>query len=357
MSTNTSSVIQLLETPLHDPHGLPVLYKVKAGDTLSKIIEDYYDIHHADLRYSVAEASVVYFNEKITDPNKIYTGQVLRLMPLASEAEVMHCEIEDDFSPYDLPKSLTRHYLEPLSTGYTHGIEQHLPTDPVEEELFWQLAWWDYAYPFLSNGSGGGTIALGGIVSQSNNMILQEVKALYEQYKSGAITKGQYDYGRRKALQQYKNLVGPFEKFIFKNQTAQQAMRIARTKALPATQNLDLNAARLGRLATLAKTGGVVLTAASLGVGCIQIANTEDQHEKNEIFVETAASAGFGLGAGAVVGILLFSNPVGWTVALVAGAAVAVGSYGAGKGFKAAYNNIGNEVDLVKLTGTDKICS
>ena len=44
-----------------------------------------------------------------------------------------------------------------------------------------------------------------------------------------------------------------------------------------------------------------------------------------------------------------------WIVVLAACAAA--GSYGAGKGAKAVYNTKGESIDLVKISGADRLCS
>ena len=313
---STEQIIQLLDNSVHQPGSTPVLYPVKAGDTLSQIIADYYDIHYGHPQYKITEASIAYFND-LDNPDYIRSGQLLRLLPLPSPEAVQACEMPEDFNPYTLPTSTTWHLLEPMSPGYARDIEHYIPLDPAEQEAFWTIAWWDYTYPFLSNTASGGMLAVGGIVGESNTQLLAQVKRVWEQYQSGLITQSQYNYQRQQLLKQYKELVGPFERLIFKNQSVNEAIRINRTKALPATHNIDIHAARIGQLARAMKYGGVVLSAASLGVGCYQIANTEDYHEKNEIFVETMASTGWGLLVGGVVTAMLISNPVGWGIALV----------------------------------------
>ena len=147
------------------------------------------------------------------------------------------------------------------------------------------------------------------------------------------------------------------ESLWFKGKSTAAIQRIKRTEVLPATVQLDRRIHQLNRLTKLMKSGGVVLSAASLGVGCYQIGQTDDRQQKNEIFVETLTSTGWGIGAGVIVSAVLISSPVGWGIALVAGAAVAASSWALGKGAKAFYNTKGAEVDLVKLSGTYKWCS
>lgn len=88
----------------------------------------------------------------------------------------------------------------------------------------------------------------------------------------------------------------------------------------------------------------------------MQIGDADDRQEKNEIFVETVASTAIGLGAGALVGIFLVSNPVGWGTALVLAAGTAAASYGTGKLARGAYTMRGREVDFVSGLGIDSLC-
>lgn len=88
----------------------------------------------------------------------------------------------------------------------------------------------------------------------------------------------------------------------------------------------------------------------------MQIADTDDRQEKNEILVETVTGTGVGLALGVAVGIFLVSNPVGWGAALVIGAGSAVASYSAGKISRSAYTLSGSKVDFVSGTGVDRVC-
>lgn len=73
----------------------------------------------------------------------------------------------------------------------------------------------------------------------------------------------------------------------------------------------------------------------------------DTRHEKNEILVEIAG----GVIYGAICSFVLFSNPVGWGMALVLGASAAIGSYSVGKGASVIYNKYFKEVDFVAATG------
>lgn len=186
--------------------------------------------------------------------------------------------------------------------------------------------------------------------------LIEQISDLYARYKSGAISKNQYDYQRRLLLDRFKNNIGPFERWLFGNKTPHEAIRIARGGGVPATQNITDHAARLKKLAAYGKHGGYVLTGVGVAASCMQIADTESRQEKNEIFVETVASTSVGLAAGAAVTLFLVSNPVGWGTALVLAAGSAVISYGSGKFVRKAYSLSGSEVDLVPGLRVDTVC-
>src|SRR5690554_6371664 len=101
------------------------------------------------------------------------------------------------------------------------------------------------------------------------------------------------------------------ERFYFK------AIRIAKGCGVPATQHIMQNAYKLTKLASYGKYGRYILGGVVLAAGCVQIANEDNQQKKNEIFVETVTSTTVGVVGGALVGLFLVSNPVGWGTAFV----------------------------------------
>jgi hypothetical protein len=175
-------------------------------------------------------------------------------------------------------------------------------------------------------------------------------------YKTEKITKGQYDARRKKALDQFKENIGPMKKLLFGNHTPHQSIRIARAGAIPATAHITQHANRLKRLGAASKHGGIVLAGVGLTATCIQIANTTDTKEKNEIFVETITSTTVGVLLGRVVGLFLVSNPVGWGTAIVLAVGSVATSYGLGELARIAYDKSGAEIDFVKGIGIDRIC-
>ncbi len=353
---NNTSLIQLIEKPLRDPFVIPLNYVVRPGDTLSKIITTQYDINDRNPRYKLAEASVLHFNRHVKDPNKIYPGQILKIMPIDESAVSLSCPVPEDFYQQRYNSPATRQMLEPADSGYLRRVQRHLPVTPEEQEAFRTLAWLQQNYDLLSVSSGSGFNAFGGIVSQANNAFIIEVKNLYQQFKSGLITENQYHYRRRLALQAFARRIGPFEKLVFNGQTAREAIRINRSKAFPATRTIDHHLNRLGRFAQYAKHGGLILSAAGVGMGCYNIAHAETQRMKNEILVETILGTAVGGIAGYGLFLVFASGPIGWVVALVLGGAAAIGSWAAGKSAAWAYDKYFNQYDLVKATSIDKLC-
>lgn len=143
---------------------------------------------------------------------------------------------------------------------------------------------------------------------------------------------------------------------MFKGKTVREAVRISRAKDIPATAKIERQLNRLSRMSKMTKYGGIALTAAGAAMACHQIGKTEERHKKNEIFVETLSSTVAGTAGSIVLSAVLFSNPVGWGVALVAGTALAVGSYATGKGMAKVYDKHFNQYDLVDSLQVDKLC-
>ncbi len=354
--TDTASLIQQINKPLDNLLTIPYNYVVKPGDSLSKIIAEHYGVRPHNPRYKFTEASVMYHNRFIQDPNKIYPGQVLRFLPVNESDPVLSCPVPEEFYQQLYASPETRHSLEPADSGYLRRVRYHMPVTQEEQEAFRILAWLQQNYDLLSVSSGSGFNAFGGIVSEANKAFIIEVKNLHSQYRAGHITENQYHYRRRLALQAFTRRIGPFEKLVFNGQTAREAIRINRSKAFPATKNIDHHLNRLGRFAQYAKHGGLILSVAGVGMGCYNIAQAETQRMKNEIFVETLGSTFVGGFVSLVLGIIFMSNPIGWGVALVLGTATAVGSWGAGKGLAMAYDKYFNQYDLVKASSVDQLC-
>ena len=213
-------------------------------------------------------------------------------------------------------------------------------------------------YNHLSLGSAGlgaNLVAINSLLS-SNVRPLNDIPQAYTDYRSGKISKGQYDYLRKSRLDAFKNRIGPARRLLYGNQTPHQVFRMKKSGGLAATKPVVQNIDRLSKIADVASKGGVVLTVAGLASSCHQIANTNDRLQKNVIAVETATSTAVGTGTGLVVGFFLISNPVGWGVALAIGIGTAAFTYGTGKLAGKIYEDYGSNIEIVDMLGIDKVC-
>tara|TARA_B110000211_G_scaffold84768_1_gene99282 strand:- start:591 stop:1538 length:948 start_codon:yes stop_codon:yes gene_type:complete len=305
-------------------------YKIKAGDTLSNIIFKMFGYRMNDNKYSDKENYILSINPHITNPDLIKTGDILRL------------DISPSVSKTPPPKPPIK-FVTPQ-------------VNAQDMENFWALSWLAQSSNYLTIPGGIAMSANENLLSAGNIGLINAVSDHYADYKSGRISKGQYDYRRKVSLDKLKKNIGPFEKWIFGKNTTHESIRIARSGGIPATSNITLNANKLNRLAGLGKAGGIALVGVGVTASCMQIAKAQNSHEKNEIFVETIASTATGVGIGAVVGLYLVSNPIGWGTAIVLAAGSAALSYGTGKAARFIYDTSGSQIDLVSGSGVGQIC-
>lgn len=333
-------------------------YRIKAGDSLSMIMAKFYGVGPRSPNYNQYLKQILSLNPHIKDPSLIRTGSLLRLMAAPSQSSkpgpVPTPVASSAYSPNSSPFILPSANMCPAEYGPESFVLYNVPAQ--DEVDFWMLSW-------LSQNSNyfviPGSIAAGSqgnLLSPANVGLIEQISDLYARYKSGALSKNQYDYQRRLLLDRFKNNIGPFERWLFGNKTSHEAIRIARGGGVPATKNIADQAARLKKLAAYGKHGGYVLTGVGVAASCMQIADTDNRQEKNEILVETVASTAVGLAGGVIVGIFLVSNPIGWGTALVLAAGSAAVSYGLGKASRAVYTTYGKEVDLVSGLGVDSVC-
>lgn len=333
-------------------HGKKFEYKIKGGDTFSNIIFKMFGYGINDNRYKDKKNYLLTINPHITNPDLIKAGDILHLDILPLAPKPSNQTISIPLSPIMKPHKLeTPPKIANIKTNF---ITTHVNTQDMEN--FWALSWLEQNSNYLTIPGGIAMSANGNLLSAGNIGLINTVSDHYADYKSGRISKGQYDYRRRVSLDKLKKNIGPFEKWIFGKNTTHESIRIARSGGIPATANITMNANKLNRLASLGKTGGVVLVGVGLTASCMQIANTKNIHEKNEIFVETIASTTTGVVGGYLVGLFLISNPIGWGTAIVLATGSAALSYGAGKLARNAYDTSEAPIDFVSGSGIGNIC-
>ncbi|MBL4607129.1 MAG: LysM peptidoglycan-binding domain-containing protein [Pseudomonadales bacterium] len=342
----TSVIAQLLNQP-----NKQFMYTIRGGDTLSSLAGRFYGANtYGSPRYKTALQHLLYFNPSIKDPSQIKIGQLLLVVPFPSEIHVAQiCKAPEDY--YKQQTSLPAHRLLP-TTPMQSGV------DAEKDSLVWALGWLEHNYNFLSMPGGAALGSAGNLLSQGNIALLGQVNQLYADYKSGKsnMTKGQYDYARKKLLDNFKRNIGPVESILFGNKTTHETIRIARGGGFPASAKITDEISRLNRFASLAKGGGVILTVVGLGVSCRQIANEHDRQKKNEILVESIGSVGASTAISFGIGLFLISNPIGWGTALVLATGTTVLSFAAGQEFKKLYSSNFKEVDIINAINVDLIC-
>lgn len=339
-------------------------YRVKAGDSLSLIMAKFYGVGPRSSNYSVYLKQILALNPHIKDPHLIRVGSLLRLKAVPASTPGPVVTPGPAIAPSSSVSSASQLFSDPFILPSAsmcpaeYGPESFaLNNVPAQDELdFWMLSWLaeNTNYLVIPGSIAAGT--QGNLLSPANVSLVEQINDLYAQYKSGKLSKNQYAYQRRLRLDQFKNNIGPFERWLFGDKTSHEAIRIARGGGIPATANITQHADRLKRLASYGKHGGYVLAGVGVAASCMQIADTDNRQEKNEILVETIGSTSVGLAAGAAVTLFLVSNPVGWGTALVLAAGSAALSYGVGKAVRKVYTAHGTEADLVSGLGVDSVC-
>lgn len=114
----------------------------------------------------------------------------------------------------------------------------------------------------------------------------------------------------------------------------------------------------MAHLSKYASRGGIVLSAASLGLACKEIRKTDNVIEKNEILFESAGGFGGGLiyGAGVTFAVAMMATPVGWVAALALAAGGVAFSTISGYGAKYWYNTRGKQIAYTKITRASQLC-
>ena len=307
-------------------------YRIKGGDTLSTIITRTYSISMSSPTYTQKMQTLLALNPQIKNPDHIRAGDIIRMSimptpnhmyssapppvilgPLASSPTNATLAREFTSQPFSGTSPLKPLGLcpKPDSPFLLDAVPQHY------EANFWALGWLAQKVNYLTIPGGIAASTTSNLMSPGNIALLENIQDGYYRYKSGIITKGQYDYLRSTSLNTLKANIGPFNSWLFGDKTPQEVIRIARSGGVPATENITQSITRMKTLSALGTHGGYVLAGVGVAAGCVQMAMTENQQEKNEIFVETVASTTIGLLSGAVVSLFLISNPVGWGTALV----------------------------------------
>ena len=313
-----------------------IIYNVKAGDSLHRIIKTYHGSISLQQQNDIV-SKIMTDNPEIKNPNLIYSGQIL-IIDIPQQYTAMPGFIRAPIISAD----------ETIISTLKSDIQR---STPPEKDLITSLA------PILL-GTGATGLTMIDRTFKSNTSLLTEMVENYNDYKADKISKGQYDYRRKKLVNRIKAKLGPTNALLNGNRSPNEVLRISRKKVSVPTQVMTRQIGRMGRVARLASKGGAVLSIVGLGVACHDIANTDDKQRKNEILVESLGGVTGGLlyGAAVTTSIIIIATPVGWLAGLVIGVGGILASYTGSEIAKSMYDIYGNNVDLISETGVKSIC-
>ena len=307
-------------------------HHVIPGDTLSGIINSYYPNQINRMQDMIKQ--VLIDNPGIKDPNIIKPGQLVVLRTAPSNMCLAPIELNET--------NKVKHLWGLMNPATQKAIKD---TAPI--------------YNGLSLGLAGGGVGLFSVEKalKSNMGLLNGIPDAYHQYKSGAISKYEFDRVRNTKLNQYSKNIGPIlDKAIYGDNKVKNAFKLKPGRSLNPTKSMTQHLTKLAKISNAASKGGVVLAGVGLASSCYQIAKSDTLTEKNEIAVKTIASTTTGVLVGAAISVFLVGTPIGWGVILVAGTVSAAASWGAGEVAGGIYKSQYSDVDLVNSLGINNVC-
>lgn len=307
-------------------------HHVTSGDTLSGIINAYYPSNVNHMKSQIEQ--VLIDNPSIKNADVIKPGQLIVLRTASANMCLAPIELNET--------NKVKHQWTTLSPETQKAIKQAAPI-----------------YNGLSLGLAGGGTALFTLEKtlKSNMSLLNGIPDAYHQYKSGTISKYEFDKIRTAKLNLYTKNLGPvINKGIYGDTKVKTAFKLAPGRSLNATKSMSQHLTKLSKISNAVSKGGLVLAGVGLASSCYQISQTEAVTEKNVIAVKTITSTGIGAVAGTVATIMLVGTPVGWGIILLVGAVTAATSWAAGEYAGSVYKSQFSDVDIVNSLGITNVC-
>jgi len=311
-----------------------LFHHITSGDTLSKIINEYFPDSSIGMELHIQQ--VMADNPEITNADLIKPGQLLTLR--SPNPNMCIAPINQKETGY------VKNLWKTMDTQSQSAIKESSPY-----------------YTALSLGISGGGISMFTLEKTlvSNMTLLNGIPDEYHNYKSGKITKYEFDKIRKAKLDQYTRNVGPAINKMLQGETKINSnFKLQPGRSLDATKSMTQHMDKLTKVSKIASRGGLVLTGVGLAASCYQISQAETQVEKNEIAVSTIAGTVAGTGVGIVAGIFLAATPIGWGIILAVGTASVLTGMATGEAAKYAYKNTKlGQVDIVDSLGINKVCN
>jgi len=318
----------LLPSPTQDLY----FHHVSVGDTLSGIIQSYYPDQTIRMQDKIKQ--VLIDNPGIKNPDIIQPSQLIVLRTASSSMCLAPIELNES--------NKVKHLWSTMNPETQKAIKK---TSPLYNGLTLGLA-----------GGGTGLFTLEKTL-KSNMSLLNGIPDAYQQYKSGVISKYEFDKIRSIKLNQYTKNIGPMlDKVIYGDSKVKNAFKLKPGRSLNPTKSMTQHLNKLSKISSAASKGGVVLAGVGLAASCYQIAQSETLTNKNEIAVKAIASTTAGVFTGAIATVFLVGTPVGWGVILTFGITSAIGSWGAGEAIGSVYKSQFSDVDIVNSLGISKFC-
>lgn len=263
-------------------------YKVKAGDQIFRIMRD----HYGDAAFFADQAALtdtlVKNNPHIQDINMIFPGQVV-MFP------------ETQMALNDAPMCLA-----PQDAWSSSEVAQKLSS--VDQSTFDALIAVGASRP--TNAISGALMGHLDLAATNAIKNVQKIEPAYWDMRAKTITRGQYDYARRKAIKAVDGDLGIYRKLITPGKTSSQVLRIDRSSLLR-TNKLTSEIGDLQRIAKTAKQGAAILKYIDIPITMAKVHTAQNNADRTAIVIVDGTSIAAGLGAGALA-VVLFGTPVGW---------------------------------------------
>lgn len=204
---NTASV-----TPDYTQNFDTLLYRVRPGDSLSKILYRYHTgVNKAQLSLLIQQVQAD--NPFITDPDRIKPDQLISL-----KIPQQYCSAPTPGRRLPTIRTESQHWVSELEHTWDKSTRE-------ERDLLSTLL-----PAFI--GLGSAKMSMIDTTFSTNAPLLREMAGNYEAYKAGRKSKGQYDYQRRKLVGQLTTNLGPTNLILNGGQKPTEVLRISKTKEL-----------------------------------------------------------------------------------------------------------------------------
>lgn len=308
-------------------------HHVAPGDTLSGIINSYYPGQPNRMQDQIKQALID--NPSIKNPDVIKPGQLVVLRTASTTMCLAPIELNET--------NKIKHLWDIMNPETQKAIKE---TAPIYNGLGLGLA-----------GGGTGLFTLEKTL-KSNMSLLRGIPDAYHQYKSGAITKYEFDKIRTAKLDLYTKNIGPIiNKSIYGDMKVKNAFKLAPGRSLNATKSMTQHMSKLKSISKVASKGGTALLVVGLTASCYEVAQADTLTEKNEIAVKAITGTIAGLATTALISVFLIGTPLGWGIMLVAGVGTAATSLITSEVAGGIYKSQFSDVDIVNSLGISTICN